>query len=248
MMQHIAPEIVERVNRFFGYGAISRVSIRQGDVAAPRPRPAPPSLKPIPVELGASLRTIADPELKAVLEALAAGRRSNARRPGGRTGGGMTKHMMRYLLALVALVAGFGSIAMAAGRDWTGVVTKSANGSFVIGNRNAKVKLVEYVGDTCPHCAHFIAESGSVLRGQMVRSGSTSVELRNAVRDWLDLTAAQLARCTGPKGVLRDDRCDLRCTGRLDRTRFALRIGQRRADCRLSPAGGSSGRWPTDRG
>ena len=73
MMQHIAPEIVERVNRFFGYGAIARVHIRQGDVAAPRPRAAPPSLKPVPVELGASLRTIADPELKAVLEALAAG-------------------------------------------------------------------------------------------------------------------------------------------------------------------------------
>jgi len=34
--------------------------------------------------------------------------------------------MMRYLLALVALLAGFGSIATAAGRDWTGVVTKSA--------------------------------------------------------------------------------------------------------------------------
>jgi hypothetical protein len=73
MMQHIAPEIVERVNRFFGYGAIARVHIRQGDVVAPRPRAAPPSLKPVPVELGASLRTIADPELKAVLEALAAG-------------------------------------------------------------------------------------------------------------------------------------------------------------------------------
>jgi hypothetical protein len=73
MMQHIAPEIVERVNRFFGYGAVARVNIRQGDVAAPRPRAAPPSLKPVPVELGASLRTIADPELKAVLEALAAG-------------------------------------------------------------------------------------------------------------------------------------------------------------------------------
>ena len=73
MMQHIAPEIIERVNRFFGYAAIARVQMRQGDVAPPRPRPAPPSLKPIPVELGASLRTIADPELKAVLEALAAG-------------------------------------------------------------------------------------------------------------------------------------------------------------------------------
>ncbi len=73
MMQHIAPEIVERVNRFFGYAAIAKVQIRQGDVAIPTPRAAPPSLKAIPVELGASLRTIADPELKAVLEALAAG-------------------------------------------------------------------------------------------------------------------------------------------------------------------------------
>ena len=73
MMQHIAPEIIERVNRFFGYAAIARVQMRQGDVPVPRARPAPPSLKPIPVELGASLRMIADPELKAVLEALAAG-------------------------------------------------------------------------------------------------------------------------------------------------------------------------------
>ena len=73
MMQHIAPEIVERVNRFFGYDAVAKVQFRQGDVPAPAPRKAPPSLKPVPVELGASLRTIADPELKAVLEALAVG-------------------------------------------------------------------------------------------------------------------------------------------------------------------------------
>jgi len=73
MMQHIAPEIIERVNRFFGYDAVARVQFRQGDVPVPAPRKAPPSLKAVPVELGASLRTIADPELKAVLEALAAG-------------------------------------------------------------------------------------------------------------------------------------------------------------------------------
>jgi protein-disulfide isomerase len=105
---------------------------------------------------------------------------------------------LRFLLALVAL--GFGSIVLAQGRDWTTVVGKSANGSFVVGNPNAKVKLVEYVSYTCPHCAHFIAESGAVLRGKLVRSGSTSVELHNAVRDRLDLTAALLARCSGPKG------------------------------------------------
>src|SRR3546814_7690158 len=45
MMQHITPEIVERVNRFFGYGAVARVTIRQGEVAVAKPRVAPPSLK-----------------------------------------------------------------------------------------------------------------------------------------------------------------------------------------------------------
>lgn len=73
MMQHIAPEIVERVNRFFGYPAIAKIVMRQGEVASPAPRPAPPSLKPVPVDLGDSLRAIVDPELKAVLSALAAG-------------------------------------------------------------------------------------------------------------------------------------------------------------------------------
>ena len=73
LMQHLAPVIVERVNRFFGYAAVARVTIRQGEVAKRARRAAPPSLKPAPVELGGGLRAIGDPELKAVLEALAAG-------------------------------------------------------------------------------------------------------------------------------------------------------------------------------
>jgi hypothetical protein len=73
MMQHVAPEIAERVNRFFGYRAVDRVSFRQGIVQLARatPRPAPPSLRPIPVDLGDSLRQIVDPELRACLESLA---------------------------------------------------------------------------------------------------------------------------------------------------------------------------------
>ncbi|MFM5929683.1 MAG: DUF721 domain-containing protein [Novosphingobium sp.] len=74
MIQHLIPEIVERVNRFFGYNAVVRVKIRQGAVKAPsageRPT-SPPSLKPIPMELGESLRDIGDPELRTVLESLA---------------------------------------------------------------------------------------------------------------------------------------------------------------------------------
>lgn len=73
MLQHVAPTIIERVNRFFGYSAVARIVIRQGTCAAPAPaaRVAPPSLKPAPVDLGDSLRTVADPELRACLESLA---------------------------------------------------------------------------------------------------------------------------------------------------------------------------------
>jgi hypothetical protein len=75
MMQHVAPVIVERVNRFFGYPAVERVQFRQGVVqlAKAKPRRAPASLRPLPVELGDSLRAIADPELRACLESLAQG-------------------------------------------------------------------------------------------------------------------------------------------------------------------------------
>lgn len=74
LIQHVIPEIIERVNRFFGYGAVARVKLRQGAVqasGAETPRAAPPSLKPIAMELGDSLRDIGDPELRAVLESLA---------------------------------------------------------------------------------------------------------------------------------------------------------------------------------
>lgn len=73
MLQHIAPEIVERVNRFFGYPAVVKVAIRQGEIAKRETRAAPPSLRPVPAELGEGLRQVADPELRQVLEALAAG-------------------------------------------------------------------------------------------------------------------------------------------------------------------------------
>jgi hypothetical protein len=74
MMQHVIPEIIDRVNRFFGYTAIAKIKFRQGVVAKPaamRKPSAPPMLKPVPMELGDSLREIADPELFAVLESLA---------------------------------------------------------------------------------------------------------------------------------------------------------------------------------
>lgn len=73
MMSHLTTEIIERVNRFFGYAAVARVAIRQGEVTRRAERRVAPTLAPAPADFGVSIRTIADPELKAVLEALAAG-------------------------------------------------------------------------------------------------------------------------------------------------------------------------------
>lgn len=80
IIQHVIPEIIERVNRFFGYNAVAKVKLRQGEVKAPpaaERKAAAPSLRPVPIELGESLRDIGDPELREVLESLA--RSMNAR-------------------------------------------------------------------------------------------------------------------------------------------------------------------------
>ena len=71
LIQHLTPAIIERVNRFFGYAAISRVDFRQGRPVAQPPKTLRPALRPVPKELGEGLREIADPELRACLESLA---------------------------------------------------------------------------------------------------------------------------------------------------------------------------------
>jgi len=74
MIQHVLPEIVERVNRFFGYEAVAKVKLRQGMVQKVQPKTrlaAAPVLRAPSAELGESLREIADPELQAVLQNLA---------------------------------------------------------------------------------------------------------------------------------------------------------------------------------
>ena len=72
LIQHLAPIIIERVNRFFGYAAINRIVFHQGRPPAPEARPKRPQLAAVPKELGEGLREIADPELRACLESLGA--------------------------------------------------------------------------------------------------------------------------------------------------------------------------------
>jgi hypothetical protein len=75
VVQHVVPDIIERVNRFFGYAAVSRIRLNQGGVRRPSPAVrlplADPAATPPTVPISPTLNGIADPELRAVLEGLA---------------------------------------------------------------------------------------------------------------------------------------------------------------------------------
>jgi len=81
--------------------------------------------------------------------------------------------------------------------DWSTIVSKTPEGGFVMGNPNAKVKLVEFGSLTCPHCAEFEEQGGKALVDNYVKKGLVSWEFRNFVRDPFDVTATLLARCGG---------------------------------------------------
>jgi protein-disulfide isomerase len=111
----------------------------------------------------------------------------------------MTMISRRVLLPLLALIALPATAALAAAApDWTAKVALSPIGAHVMGNPAAPTKVVEYVSYTCSHCAHFVAEGTQPLKTGWVKGGKVSVEVRNAVRDRYDMTAALLARCGGP--------------------------------------------------
>jgi protein-disulfide isomerase len=86
------------------------------------------------------------------------------------------------------------------GGDWSQVVNPTSAGGFVMGNPNAKLKLIEYGSMTCPHCREFDEKGVPLLISKYVKSGNLSWEFRNYVRDPWDLTASLIARCNGAKG------------------------------------------------
>jgi protein-disulfide isomerase len=104
--------------------------------------------------------------------------------------------------ALVALPAASSAAQRgrpAAARDWTAVAARTPEGGFRIGNPNARVKLVEYLSLTCPHCAEFAHDSSGPLFSRYVRGGGVSVEYRNFYLNGLDVAAAMLSRCAAPR-------------------------------------------------
>lgn len=90
------------------------------------------------------------------------------------------------------------AIAAPAGTAWADTVTVTSEGGYLVGNPEAPIKLVEYASHTCGACAAFAAQGKPALKQQYIPTGVVSFELRNLVRDPIDLTIATLVRC-GPK-------------------------------------------------
>lgn len=82
-LQHLAPQVVERINSYFGYRAVAQLAISQGSVppgkdavtkAEPRPPCSDPRSRPAP---SAELMNIDDEGLRAALAGLEAAVREN---------------------------------------------------------------------------------------------------------------------------------------------------------------------------
>ena len=85
------------------------------------------------------------------------------------------------------------------GGDWTSVVSATQDG-FVMGNPDAKVKLVEIGSLSCPHCKAFDDEGVPSLVDKYVKSGNVSWEFRPyIIHGPIDMAANLVVRCNGEK-------------------------------------------------
>jgi protein-disulfide isomerase len=85
------------------------------------------------------------------------------------------------------------------GGDWSEVVNATSAG-FMMGNPDAKVKLIEIGALTCPHCREFDEKGVPSLIENYVKSGKVSWEFRTYLLQGPDIPAALIARCNGTKG------------------------------------------------
>lgn len=87
------------------------------------------------------------------------------------------------------------------GQEWTDQVTVTEADGYLVGNPDAPLKLIEYASHTCGACAYFSTSGSARLKADYVSTGVVSIELRNLVRDPIDLTIATLVRCGQPQNM-----------------------------------------------
>jgi protein-disulfide isomerase len=85
------------------------------------------------------------------------------------------------------------------GGNWADVVNATSSG-FMMGNPNAKVKLIEIGSLSCPHCKLFDDEGVPALIDKYVKTGKVSWEFRPyLIHGPLDMAANLIVTCNGLK-------------------------------------------------
>jgi protein-disulfide isomerase len=85
------------------------------------------------------------------------------------------------------------------GGSWADVVNVTTDG-YLMGNPNAKVKLIEIGALSCPHCKAFEDEGVPTLVEKYVKSGQVSWEFRPyPIHNSIDVAADLVIRCNGLK-------------------------------------------------
>lgn len=122
----------------------------------------------------------------------------------------MTKTFRLVTLALAALSVAAGAAQQKAAKpksaaiqaeNWAAAVEARDNG-HLLGNPEAKSKLVEYMSYTCSHCAEFTRTGDLAIKLFLVPKGNVSFEIRHLLRDPIDLTATLLTHCGEPEKFL----------------------------------------------
>jgi protein-disulfide isomerase len=85
------------------------------------------------------------------------------------------------------------------GGTWADVVNQTTDG-YMMGNPNAKVKLIEIASLGCPYCKKFDDEGVPTLIENYVKPGKISWEFRPyPIHGPIDIAAELIATCNGPK-------------------------------------------------
>jgi len=187
-VQHMASQVVERVNGYFGHKMIDDIRLVQG--ALPTHVPPLPTPPPDPASVARAAERAAavqDPDLRAALTRLGARIASK-----GVTG---RRH------ALLGLLGGLFVL-----RDAKAQETRREKllgplpGDHVLGSPDAPNILIDYASFTCPFCAQFYIAVMPDLRRDWIDTGKLQLIHRHFPLDVVATRAGQLAECAGPEG------------------------------------------------
>jgi hypothetical protein len=80
---------------------------------------------------------------------------------------------------------------------------------FIIGDKNAPVTLVEYLSQTCSHCAEFRATEIPKIEETFVQSGKVRIVFRELHRNNVDVAASALGAASAVRASCRSRTCCL---------------------------------------